>query len=950
MSDREFERAKRKASWKRILSFVTGKPSLLLPFELVRSVIGMRSESYDGVREIDIDKVIGSVNRYQEFDREFLPRQWQTQERWSRVRRAFEEGPGFPPIKVYQMGNAFFVSDGNHRLSVARQLGIRRIEAEVTKLVPSVPIDEHTDIASLIVKAEYSDFLKATRLGRLRPGSRIEFTRTGRYAVLLEHIEKHRYFLGLERECAVSYEDAVVSWYDTLYLPLVEIFRQERMLDGFPRRTEADLYVWATKHLFFLRDRFGDDVGLDEAARDFAREYRMPRLLRLFQKASGRVARPHPRADRKEKTVNALELVATRLSEMAAPGRSPAGGYRVPRIWIDPMDRSGETEDTDPTTFWVGAIDRVLSRPPKTIPERPSSEWTARAKVYNLFIRAAAAFDHDGDGMIQPLNRDGLRETGTFLKAIALLPYIRSLGCNTLHLLPVYAIGEDGRKGRLGSPYAVRDPFALDETLSEPSAGLGPDLEFHALVQAAHRLGLRVVVEFVFRTAAKDSAWVAEHPEWFYWIHESIPDRPAGSLDEAAYGSPLFSDAELTEIRRRVAAGRMAGLPTPHPVYRRMFVPAPAPRRVQRTDCGWRGTTPGGATCRVPGAFADWPPDDTQPPWDDVTYLRLYGDPAFDYMSYNTVRMYDARLAVPENAVRPLWERITRILPHYRETYGVDGVMIDMGHALPQPLKDEMVAAVRRMAPGFAFWDEDFSMERRQPDEVNDAVIGNLWWAVHRPADLKEELLPMLSSRGTALPFFATPETHNTPRCAARRGGAERSAFAWTFGTFLPAMPFVHAGFEWAETDPVNTGLDFTPEEAAAVPVDRLGLYSPVAYAWSGTQRLVALIRETLRVRDEFEDLLIDRDPRTFHALEIEDGPALGYVRKRDGLGLAVIGNPTPCPVDAVFYLAPWPDGPVEAILGTGRLVTQSGRCTISLAPWTCCVFRLTPEAPGAGQ
>jgi len=88
-----FERAKRKGDWHRILSFVAGHPTLLLPFDLVKEKVGLRSSSYGGIREIEIDKVIGSVNRYTEFDREFLPRQWRMAERWTRVRQSFEDGP-----------------------------------------------------------------------------------------------------------------------------------------------------------------------------------------------------------------------------------------------------------------------------------------------------------------------------------------------------------------------------------------------------------------------------------------------------------------------------------------------------------------------------------------------------------------------------------------------------------------------------------------------------------------------------------------------------------------------------------------------------------------------------------------------------------------------------------------------------------------------------------------
>ena len=283
MTQSDFERAKRRGTWNRVLSFMMGHPSLLLPFDLVREKVGMKSSSYGGIQEIEIAKVIGSVSRYDEFDREFLPKRWETGERWSRVRRALEEGPGLAPIVVYQVGEAYFVVDGNHRVSVARRLGAKRIEAEVTRFEPTVPIDEHTDVRSLIVKAEYSDFLLATGLDEARPRQRIEFTRAGRYAVLLEHIEKHRYFKSHDEGRAVSYSEAVTSWFDSVYEPLVEIFRSEGMLAAFPGRTEADLYVWASKHLYQLREQHGAEVSVEEAVRDFAARYKLPRALRFLE-------------------------------------------------------------------------------------------------------------------------------------------------------------------------------------------------------------------------------------------------------------------------------------------------------------------------------------------------------------------------------------------------------------------------------------------------------------------------------------------------------------------------------------------------------------------------------------------------------------------------------------------------------------------------------------------
>src|SRR5262249_25091842 len=162
--------------------------------------------------------------------------------------------------------------------------------------------------------------------------------------------------------------------------------------------------------------------------------------------------------------------------------------------------------------------------------------------VYNLFPRVTTAFDHSADGHLQiGPTADGWRETGTLLKCIALLPYIRNMGFNTVHLLPITAIGQDGKKGTLGSPYAIRNPYQLDGNLDEPALGLTPDQLFGGFVEAAHLLGLRVIMEFVLRTASKDGDWIKEHPDWFYWIRADIPDRiRRGSGQLGSYGNPVF--------------------------------------------------------------------------------------------------------------------------------------------------------------------------------------------------------------------------------------------------------------------------------------------------------------------------------------------------------------------------------------------------------------------------
>jgi hypothetical protein len=278
MPDVDFERAKRKATWKRILSFVTGRPTLLLPFELVRKRLGAEPFGSGTTGWIELDKIVGSVNRYKEFDREFLPLHWRTAERWQRVRDSLYETDEFPPISVYDVGGCYYVADGNHRVSVAKRLGHTRIRADVIRFRPDTPVGTPTDVRELVLKAEYRNFLKRTRLDRLRPEQRIECTRPVGYRVLLEHIDVHRYVRGVEEGRELDYEEAVTSWYDNLYRPIVEMFREHGLLARFPDRKEADLYVWVSRHLFFLGERQRVGRDLRRAAEHLAKRLRLPSL------------------------------------------------------------------------------------------------------------------------------------------------------------------------------------------------------------------------------------------------------------------------------------------------------------------------------------------------------------------------------------------------------------------------------------------------------------------------------------------------------------------------------------------------------------------------------------------------------------------------------------------------------------------------------------------------
>lgn len=257
-----------------ILRRLRGEDNDLLPYSAV-SDLRPKGESYRGLQTIEVDKIIGTVDRYGDFDAEFMPKEPFTLERWTRLRQAQLEGTEFPPIHVYKVGDIYFVKDGNHRTALAKAQGQHYIDAYVTELDVPVDLDPDDTLKDVILKGEYAEFLEKTRLPELRPGHEpILFSKAGRYDVLLDHIHTHQYFMGLNQKRSISWEEAVTDWYDNLYLPTILEIRENGVMKNFPGRTEADLYLWISDHRYYLSQALGHDVGPEEATLSARRQAR----------------------------------------------------------------------------------------------------------------------------------------------------------------------------------------------------------------------------------------------------------------------------------------------------------------------------------------------------------------------------------------------------------------------------------------------------------------------------------------------------------------------------------------------------------------------------------------------------------------------------------------------------------------------------------------------------
>lgn len=261
-----FDAARLSAVMHDLLALVRQRPRDLLPFEDVRDRLKLRRVVDRGTRDVPLAQIVGTFGRRGEFNRAFLPRSEALRERWEDVRDLAVGARGLPVVELYQVGDAYFVVDGHHRVSVARSLGSPTIEAHVLEFLTPVPLGPDASPEDVLQKEGLADFLSTTGLV---PSSPDEFrvTHPGDYAEMLEHVAVHRYFLGLERSRDVSWEEAVRSWYATFFRPMTETIRASGILADFPERTEADLYLFTARHLHDLRTRFGDDVAPARAIR-----------------------------------------------------------------------------------------------------------------------------------------------------------------------------------------------------------------------------------------------------------------------------------------------------------------------------------------------------------------------------------------------------------------------------------------------------------------------------------------------------------------------------------------------------------------------------------------------------------------------------------------------------------------------------------------------------------
>lgn len=272
-ADNDFARARTRERIQKILNLLDPSRDRMLSLGEVRELVRPSSESYRGLQTVEVNKIVGSEGRYADFNKQFLPRHDHLKSRWTRVDEAHLTDVILPAIRIYEIGGVYFVRDGNHRVSVARAQGAKSIDAEVVSLDSEIPLDPEmssADLRSAVIGYEQKRFYHETRFHKIFPDYDLVFTAPGRYDEILQHILDHKYYINMNKEEEILFEGAIKSWFTNVFMPIVEVIRERKLLSRFYGRTEADLYVWLVKHWDDLKKEHGGEFPLDRAAEDFS--------------------------------------------------------------------------------------------------------------------------------------------------------------------------------------------------------------------------------------------------------------------------------------------------------------------------------------------------------------------------------------------------------------------------------------------------------------------------------------------------------------------------------------------------------------------------------------------------------------------------------------------------------------------------------------------------------
>jgi len=265
----DFNRQRRRRALARLAARLRrGDVNVILPFEEVVQALGRRGERQLGLQVIEVDSIVGTVDRGRDFDRSFRPTTGRVRTRWERIATAQREGKAMPPIDVYRIGDMHFVKDGHHRVSVARGMGLDKIDAYVTEVITEVGAGREITLRDLPLKSHERLFRERVPLPP-EAEKRIDLKDEWRYAALAEAVEAWGFRVIQETGEPMNRQQVAEAWFRDEYEPVVKMLREGGLLSS-GSETEAYMRV-ATLRYLVLRTHHWDDAVIERLREELER-------------------------------------------------------------------------------------------------------------------------------------------------------------------------------------------------------------------------------------------------------------------------------------------------------------------------------------------------------------------------------------------------------------------------------------------------------------------------------------------------------------------------------------------------------------------------------------------------------------------------------------------------------------------------------------------------------
>lgn len=576
--------------------------------------------------------------------------------------------------------------------------------------------------------------------------------------------------------------------------------------------------------------------------------------------------------------------------------------YVIPDIWVTNQDSSTLKNVGDgnvminPYDFMIHQVESIINeseqrhlnyqQPYYSYNDVPfdltNGDWIKQSIVYSMMVRTSTSYDHDRSGKLEASNLYDLKDTGTFLKTLLILPYLKEMGIDTLYLLPISKFSFKDKKGEAGSPYGVSNFFKVDHNLKDPLTGdeCDVEVEFKALVEAAHIMGMKVVIDIIPRTNSVNSDFILDYPEWFYWVkRESLADyKPpfVPTIKEAVvadkkYFKDVFESEEVINHLKKFTKNPKEIDPVKWEEMLAYHQQHPEMEVLDLVDKFFG--------MAVAYAFSD-NINDPQPAWTDITYFRMYLDhpansqPYLDQLDFvpEPYLLFDVAKSSlnPGNIPNePLWNVLSEIIPFYQREFGIDGARIDMGHALPLDLVNRIITKAKAVDPNFCFIAEELDVKNAAPsiEKGYNMIIGDGFTRLPFVDEYKYNEF-VYTAKDLVAPVFACGETHDTPRLAARPGHKITAKFITLFNFFIPnAIPFINSGQEFYEIAPMNLGIGARENEQFLLEKDdpyygKLALFDFVSFHMNYKDRfeLMNEIKAVLPIREKYLEAYLDKE------------------------------------------------------------------------------------------